>query len=95
MKYYLYCSAGNTVGLNEYLGFFEIAADGYCARYLEIQSGGDALRYTELAPSDKFGILPEGPWNEGEAAKPAYGTLTCIEAGLFETAWKAVECRND
>src|SRR5450830_910964 len=63
VKHYLYCSAGNTEGLDEYVGFFEIGDDGYCCRYLEIRSAGDALRYTEQQPADRFGVLPEGPWD--------------------------------
>ena len=44
MKHYLYCSSGNTVGLDEYLGFFEIDEDGYCTRYLEIRSDNGRAR---------------------------------------------------
>jgi len=95
VKHYLYCSAGNTEGLDEIIGFFEIADDGYCSRYLEIRAGDDALRYTEQKPSDEFGVLPEGPWNALEAAKPAYGKLSCISQSLFDSAWQGIQCRND
>ena len=95
MQYYLYCSSGNTEGLDEYLGLFEIADDQYCSRYLEIQASGTALRYTEQLPADEFGQLPEGQWNEHEAAKPEFGTLRSISKELFESAWHSTQCRND
>lgn len=63
MKYYLYCSSGNTEGLDEYVAFFEIAEDGHCARHLEIRPVGDVLKYTEEEAADEFGALPEGPWD--------------------------------
>jgi hypothetical protein len=67
MKRYLYCSSGNTVGLDEYLGFFEIGEDRYCVRYLEIRSDGRALRYTEQNPSDELAILVfKGAHGSGE-----------------------------
>lgn len=81
--------------MDEYIGFFEIAEDGYCSRYLEIRSAGDALRYTEQKPSDQFGALPEGPWDELEAAKPAFGKLNGISKDLFDSAWHSVQCHND
>lgn len=95
MKHYLYSSAGNTEGLDEYLGFFEIADDGYCSRYLEIHSAGGALRYTEQKPADQFGTLPEGAWDELEAAKPSFGTLNAVSQALFDSVWHNVQCRND
>lgn len=90
MKHYLYCSAGNTEGLDEYIAFFEIADDGYCARYIEIPSKGHALKYTEDEPADEFGVLPEGPWNALEAAEPKYGTLNEISQQLFDSAWNGI-----
>jgi hypothetical protein len=95
VKHYLYCSSGNTEGLDEYIGFFEIAEDGYCCRYLEISSVGAALRYTQESPSDEYGVLPEGPWDALQAAKPALGTLSGISRNLFDSAWHGVQCRND
>jgi len=44
MLYRLYSSTGNTVGLKKYFGYFEIDADGYFTRYLEINSNGLAYR---------------------------------------------------
>jgi hypothetical protein len=90
VKHYLYCSSGNTEGLDEYVAFFEIAEDGYCSRYLEIRPAGDALKYTEEKPADEFGALPEGPWDALEAAKPSHGTLNDISKELFDSAWNSV-----
>jgi hypothetical protein len=90
VKHYLYCSAGNTEGLDEYLAFFEIAEEGHCSRYVEIHSVGHVLKYTEDEPADEFGALPEGPWNAHEAAKSKYGTLTEISQQLFNSAWKGI-----
>ncbi|MCS0591756.1 hypothetical protein ACFQ09_07880 [Massilia norwichensis] len=87
MKHYLYSSAGNTEGLDEYIAYFEIAEDGYCARYLEIRPEGHALKYTEEKPADAFGALPEGRWDAVEAAKPRYGTLKEISNALFDSVW--------
>jgi hypothetical protein len=90
VKHYLYCSAGNTEGLDEYIAFFEIAEDGCCARYIEIPSVGHARKYTEDESADEFGVLPEGPWDALEAAKPKYGTLNEISQQLFDCAWNAI-----
>lgn len=95
MKHYLYCSAGKIVGLWEYIAFIEISDDGYCSRHLEIRSDGDALRYTEEKPTDEFGVLPEGPWDELEAAKLGLGTVSVVSKNLFDSAWVGVQCRND
>lgn len=91
MKHYLYCSAGNTEGLDEYIAFFEIAEDGYCSRYIEIRPVGHALKYTEDEPADEFGALPEGPWDALEATKPKYGTLNGISQQLFDSAWNGIQ----
>ena len=90
MKHYLYCSSGNTEGLDEYLAFFEIAGDGHYSRYLELCPMGDALKYTEDNAVDEYGALPEGRWDALEAAKPKYGTLADISKELFETAWNRI-----
>ncbi len=90
MKYYLYCSSGNTHGLDEYIAFFEIADDGYCSRYLEIRSKGGALKYSEEHSADDSGALPEGPWDAAEAAKPEYGVLDGISGILFQSAWDSI-----
>jgi len=90
MKHYLYCSSGNTHGLDEYIAFFEIADAGHCSRYLEVRSKGGALKYTEKNPADAFGALPEGPRDATEAAKPEYGTLNGISEVLFESAWDSI-----
>lgn len=96
MRYYLYCSSGNTAGIEEYLAFFAFGDDDYCARYLEIQASGQALRYTEAHSADEFGMLPEGRWDDiaGQDGKPGYGTFTAIGAGLFDSAWSSTRCRN-
>ena len=90
MKHYMYCSSGNTEGLDEYVAFFEIADDGHYSRYLELCRMGDALKYTEDNAADEYGALPEGPWDALEAAKPKYGTLTDISKELFENAWNRI-----
>src|SRR6476661_2270340 len=94
VKHYLYCSSGNSHDLEEHIGFFEIADDDYCTRYLEIRSDGIAVRYTEQHAADGFGILPEGPWQAADAAKPEFGTLSAISAQLFDAAWDGVQCCN-
>lgn len=94
MKHYLYCSSGNTEGIDEYVAFFEIADHGYCSRYLEVKSDGDALRYTEKNPADQFGVLPEGQFDEAEFSKPEYGRLNEISKRLFDSVWDRVESRN-
>lgn len=91
MKPYLYCSAGNTEGLDEYIAFFEIAEDGYCSRNIEIRSVGHALKYTKDQPADELGALPEGPWDALEVAKPKYGTLNEISQQLFDSAWDGIQ----
>lgn len=90
MKYYLYCSSGNSEGLDEYVGFFEIAEDGYCSRYLELRPTGYALKYTEDKPADAYGVLPEGPCNALEAEKPKYETLNLISKEPFDSAWDRI-----
>jgi hypothetical protein len=90
VKHYLYCSAGNTEGLDEYVAFFEIAEDGYCARYIEIPSVGYVLKYTEDEPADEFGVLPRGPWDALETVKPKYGKLNEISRQLFDSAWNGI-----
>jgi hypothetical protein len=93
VKHYLYCSSENTEGLDEYVAFLEIAEDGYCSRYLELRPMG-ALRYTEDKPADEYGALPEGPWDELEAAKPKYGTLNDISKELFDSAWNTIQASS-
>ncbi|MFG6485365.1 hypothetical protein ACG04R_01705 [Roseateles sp. BYS78W] len=94
MNYRLYCSSGNTVGVDEYVSYAEIDADGYYVRYLEINSNGTALRYTETHAADHLGILPEGPWDDAEASKPEYGHYFVISAQLFESVWAATRAVN-
>ena len=59
MKYRLYSSSGNTVGVDDYLGYSEIDADGYWSRYLEVKSDGAAYKHSRNHTADEFGILPE------------------------------------
>lgn len=96
MKHYLYCSSGNAVGLDEYIGYFENDDEGYCVRYIELRAnGGVALRYSEEQAADKHGQLPEGQWPEGEAAKAEYGPCIEISVELFETVWVKTTCDNN
>ncbi|WP_052574101.1 hypothetical protein [Haloferula sp. BvORR071] len=95
MIYRLECSSGNIHGLDEYVSYSEIGADGYWLRYLEFRADGSALRYTTQHPADHLGILPEGVWDEVEASKAEYGTVTPISRALFESVWSASHCMND
>ncbi|MBX3628027.1 MAG: hypothetical protein KF892_23665 [Rhizobacter sp.] len=94
MKYYLYCSSGNSLGLDEYIGYFENDGEGYCVRYVEIGSTGAALRYSEGKAADKYAQLPEGKWVDSEAAKAEYGHCIKISKELFETVWAKTDCDN-
>ena len=94
MLYRLYSTTGNTCGLKEYLGYFEIDLDGYVTRYLEINSNGLAYRYTRDHPADEFGALPEGVWDETEASQAEYGSMALITAALFAAVWARTRCVN-
>jgi len=94
MKYLLCCSSRNTVGIDEYVSYSEIDEDGYWCRYLEINAKGTALRYSTDHAADKFGVLPEGKWNEAEGAKPEYGVSRHISRELFDAVWRSVRCAN-
>ena len=96
MKHYIYTSSGNTLGIEEYIGFFEIGDDDYCRRYLEIRPTGEALKYTETHDSDSKGMLPEGKWNESDddPRKAELGALRAISAELFEAIWKSISASN-
>jgi hypothetical protein len=95
MFYYLYSSVGNSVDINEYLGYFEIDSNKFWSRYLEIQSNGVTLKYSKVHSADSFGRLPEGVWNEVEASKSEYGILVPITSELFEAIWSKTICNND
>ena len=94
MLYRLYSSTGNTCGLKDYLGYFEIDLDGYFTRYLEINSNGLAYRYTRDHAADAFGALPEGVWNEAEASMAEKGVLAPNTASLFAAVWARTRCDN-
>lgn len=94
MNYRLYCSSANTLELDEYVCYSEIGEDGYWVRYVEIKADGIALRYNEAHPSDEFGILPEGKWDEAESSKSEYGVVTKISKQLFEAIWAVTQCSN-
>ncbi|WP_426208623.1 hypothetical protein [Massilia sp. TWP1-3-3] len=94
MLYRLYSSIGNTRGLKDYLGYFEIDLDGYFTRYLEINGNGLAYRYTRDHPADEFGGLPAGVWDESEAAHPEAGTFVPLTAALFAAVWARTRCAN-
>jgi hypothetical protein len=95
MKYYFYTSTGNTVGLDEYLCYSEIDADGYYSRYLEITSSGAAYRYSRDHMADEHGVLPEGIWDDAEATKAESGTTAKITPELFAAIWGRIACDND
>jgi hypothetical protein len=97
VQHYLYSSSGNTVGVDEYLGFFEVGDDDYICRHLEIRADGAALRYTEQRPADEYGILPEGTWSSGadDSKKPEYGHSRPISPALFEAMWRTTKVKNE
>lgn len=94
MLYRLYSAIGNTQGLDDYLGYLDIDADGYFTRYLEINSNGMAYRYKRDYPDDKFGALPVLVWDETEASKAKYGSMVLISASLFAAVWARTRCDN-
>jgi len=95
MKYRIYSSEGNTVGLDSYLACWEVGDDGYCKRYLEIRADGIPVRYTEEIHTDEYGFLPEGVIDyDEEASRPELGTFGPISATVFEAIWSNTVCRN-
>jgi hypothetical protein len=95
MMYRLYCSSGNTVGIDEYISYSEIGPDGYWLRYVEIKAGAGILRYSHDHAADAHGVLPEGKWDEDEASKSEYGIVAAISGELFETVWAATRGMNE
>lgn len=95
MIYRLYCSSGNTVGLDEYVSYSEIGADGFWVRHVEIKADGTARRYSASHSADESGALPEGQWDAKEAAKPKYGLVVEISGHLFEAVWRATRATQD
>ena len=94
MLYRLHCTTNNSVGLEEYLSYSEIDDEGYWSRYLEIRADGTVLRYSTDKEADRFGILPEGLWNEAEAKNEKYGIVTAISVELFEAIWAKTDYDN-
>jgi hypothetical protein len=96
MMYYLYSSTGNTLEIQEYIGYFQMGDDGYCSRYLEINTDGTTLRYTKDHPADSFGQLPEGNWEDhkAEMSKKEYGVTTPVTSALFNAVWENTSCAN-
>jgi hypothetical protein len=95
MLYRLYCSSGNTLGVDEYVCYSEIGADDTWVRYVEIKSDGTALRYDRAHAADRYGVLPEGKWEEEELTKTEYGIVATISADLFQSVWSVTRCAND
>jgi hypothetical protein len=95
MKYRLHSSTGNTIGIDDYLGYSELDEDGYWSRYLQINADGTAYRYSRSHEADEFGVLPEGQWDESEASELKYGTIAEITSLLFEAVWARTRCDND
>lgn len=95
MRHYVHVSAGNAVGIDEYVAYDEIGSDGLWNRCVEIRSDGTALRYSKAHAADGWGVLPEGCWDETEAAKPEHGTLVPIGPELFEAVWRCTKFHND
>jgi len=94
MEFRLYSSTGNTVGVDDHLGYSELDADGYWSRYLEIRADGSAYRYSRSHAADAFGVLPEGTWGDSQASKPGYGAVAEISQALFEAVWARTRCDN-
>jgi len=95
MIYRLNCSSGNTIGVEEYISYSEIDPTGAWRRYLEIRADGKTLRYSEVHLQDRWGMLPDGMWNESEAVKPHCGVNVPISKKLFESAWSSARCVNE
>ncbi|WP_431513053.1 hypothetical protein [Variovorax sp. DAIF25] len=95
MLYRLYCSSGNTLGVEEYVCYSEIGADNRWVRYVEIRPDGTALRYDSEHAADRHGVLPEGEWEEEETTKREYGIVAAISADLFQAVWSVTQCVND
>ena len=93
-RFVLYSTVGNRHGVDEYLGYSELDAQGYWIRYIEIRSDGTALRYSEARAADRHGVLPEGQWPEDERVLE-FGPLVPITRALFETVWRCTICLND
>jgi hypothetical protein len=83
MLYRLYCSSGNTLGVDEYVCYSEIGADDSWVRYVEVKSDGTALRYDREHAADQYGVLPEGKWEEEEATMKEYGIVATISSDLL------------
>ena len=70
MRYYVYSAFGNQIELDSMLNFYEIGDDLYFTRSIEINAEGQVLKYSTEHQADEHGQLPEGEWDEAEAAKP-------------------------
>ena len=92
-RFVLYSTVGNLQGVDEYLGYSELDAQGYWIRYIEIRSDGTAVRYSESHAADSHGVLPEGQWPGDEIALE-FGPVMQITQALFETIWCRTTCVN-
>jgi hypothetical protein len=95
MKYWLYCSHGNVLGLDEVLQYSEIGESGHWTRDLQINASGQATRYSSAHAADGFGQLPEGVFELPEGSMGDYGSLVPISRDLFEAVWSVTACIND
>ena len=95
MHYRLYCSSGNSEGIDEYVGYVELDTEGSALRYLEISSATGARRYDEARSADAFGMLPEGQWPLDNPSSSTFGVESAISRELFEAVWLTTQCLND
>jgi len=93
MRYFLHNSTGNTIGIEPYLALYEIDDEGEFFRSIEINANF-ALKYSRMYPADTYGQLPEGVWDDVEAAKPEFGSVSPITSQVFESAWSSIKAKN-
>ena len=93
MRYFIYNATGNRHQIDAYIALYEIADDGQFTRSIDILPSA-VLKYSQQHEADNFGQLPEGPWNDAEAVKPEYGSLSAITHSLFESAWNSFVATN-
>jgi hypothetical protein len=87
MKHVLYESAGNTLGLEYDMQYWEIGEDGYVERAICVQEDGKLLKYDRSHQADWWGQLPEGTISEENLLDVSYGRVTRLSVEEFELKW--------
>ncbi|MCG7496416.1 hypothetical protein MHO82_06045 [Vibrio sp. Of7-15] len=88
MKFIKYTSKGNSVGLDDNIeSYWEIDAQGYIARCIEIKPNGDVLKYCETHESDSYGQLPEGVMTKENLNDKSFGVCIALNSTEFEAIW--------